>query len=104
MTLIDKKMAAIITGVVGADYIEKEVKKAWEKNNKCLENLSNKNKDSLQKINLQLLKGLKYKGEDATKLFALLKSSKDITPEQKEFALFLFKEYPKHSIKAQGFE
>jgi hypothetical protein len=104
MTLFDKKTAKMLSGIIGKDYIEKEVTKKWQESSKCLEKLSNKNKDELNKINLQLLEGLTYEGQDAEKLFKELKASQNITPEQTKFAKFLYINYPKHSIKAQGFD
>jgi hypothetical protein len=104
MNLIDKKMAKTITGLVGAENIEKQVTQIWAKKNACLENLSNENKEELKKIELQNLKGLLYKGIESQELFKLLKASKNITSEQKEFAHFLYTNYPKHSIKAMGFD
>jgi hypothetical protein len=104
MNLIEKNMARTLTGLIGASHIEKTVTAEFQKKSKCLANLSNKNKDELKKIDLQMLKGLYYEGHEATLLWKLLKESTDINEKQKEFALFLYNNYPKHSIKAMGFD
>lgn len=91
-------------GLIGKDYLEKEVTKQWQKKHKCLENLTNKNKDELKKMDLKLLKGLKFKEIDAELQWQILKNSTNINDNQKEFAKFLYDNYTKHSMKAQGFD
>jgi len=108
MNLIDKatnkKLNAVLQGLVGSNYLEKEVTKQWQEKHKILANLSNENKSELKKMDLKLLKGLKFEGTDCELQWEILKNSYDINPKQKEFALFLFNNYTKHSLKAQGFD
>ena len=104
MNPINLKGLKSFQGLLGKDLIQKEVEKAWRKKSKCLENLTDDNKKELEKIKLQLLAGLNYNGMPASILFEELKASKKITIEQKAFAKFLYENYPKHSIKAMGFD
>ena len=103
MTLINKQINAALQGLMGEGVLEKMVTKEWQKKASCLANLTNHNKHNLKKIDLKLLKGLKYEGTDAQTLFDFLKKSDDINEYQKNFARFLYDNYTKHSLKAQGF-
>lgn len=51
---------------------------------------------------MPLLKGLTYEGKSAEELFLELKASNNITQAQHDFANFLYREYPDHSIKQMG--
>ena len=103
MTLINRQVNTAIKGLMGEGVLEKMVTKEWQKKVSCLSNLSNANKNQLKKIDLKLLKGLYYKQQDCQTLWDLLKKSDNINEYQKEFARFLYDNYTKHSMKAQGF-
>lgn len=101
MTSFNPKMLNMFKGLISTKMLEDEVAKEWRKKATCLKDL--KNKEQLKELDLKLLKGLKYKGKETESLFKELKESQKITVEQKEFAKFLYEEYPKHSVKAMGF-
>lgn len=103
MNPINKQLSNTIETLFGKKALHEMVEKEWQKKARCLENLTNKNKDELKTLELNLLKGLKYRGIETSELYEILRQSKDITPEQKAFAYFLFNNYTKHSLKAQGF-
>ena len=100
----NKKLNAVMQGLMGKGVLENKVKEGWQKKHKCLENLSQENLAELKKMDLKLLKGLKFEGTDSEFLFDVLKRTDIVTHKQKEFALFLFNNYSKHSLKAQGFD
>lgn len=98
------KLPKKLTGLLDLKMVENKVTTEWHKKAKVLENLTNENKSSLENLKLQLLKGMTYKEKEATTLFEELKKSQNITPEQKEFAKYLYDNYAKHSIRAMGFD
>ena len=108
MNLIDKatnkKLKAVMQGLMGEGVLAKKVEEEWQKTHKCLENLSQENLVELKKMDLKLLKGLKFEGADSEFLFDVLKRTDIVTHKQKEFAKFIYDNYTKHSLKAQGFD
>lgn len=99
-----KSLEKASNGMFSLAKIQAEVVKQWRKKAKCLENLTNENKNKLQKLELKLLKGLEYNEQDAEKLWNELKTSTNITPEQNKFAKFLYDNYPYYSINKMGFD
>jgi hypothetical protein len=101
---INLKALGALKGLVNKDFVEKTVTREWRKKAKCLENLTNENKHELKTIELKLLGNLVYEDKKANDLYEELKNSSNITSEQKRFANFLYKNYPKYSLKALGFD
>jgi hypothetical protein len=104
MSMLTKQLAAATKGMMQMPFVKKEVAKQWKRKAKCLKDLTNENKDQLEKLGIQLIKGMKYKDQDAEKLYAELKKSTNITAEQKEFALYLYENYAEYSLKQMGFD
>ena len=82
-----------------SNKINLEVSIKWRKKASFLANLTNFNKDCLKNFEMPQLPGLIYNGKKAEDLFKELKKSNNITPEQKEFANWLYREYPDHALK-----
>jgi hypothetical protein len=101
---VNKKLNAVMQGLMGKGVLENKVKEEWQKKHKILENLSQENLAELKKMDLKLLKGLKFEGADSEFLFDVLKRTDIVTHKQKEFAKFIYDNYTKHSLKAQGFD
>ncbi|MEI7961175.1 MAG: hypothetical protein WCI04_02465 [archaeon] len=99
-----KNLEKASNGLFNMNMIQNEVAKQWRKKASCLENLTNENKNELDKLELKLLKGLTYEKQDADKLWKELKESENITPEQNKFAKYLYEIYPHHSIGKLGFD
>lgn len=99
-----KQLLHATKGMLNTELVKTQVAKQWRKKAKCLENLTNENIHELKKLDLQLLKGLKYKGLDTEPIYKTLKESTEITTEQHLFAKFLYDNYPAHSTKIMGFE
>ena len=104
MSMLTKQLVAATKGMMQMPLVKKEVAKQWKRKAKFLLDLNNQNKEELPKLGLQLLKGLKYKDQDAEKLYQELKQTLNVTAEQKEFAKFLYENYAEHSLKAMGFD
>lgn len=94
----------VMKGLLDLNLIEKEVTKTWQKKASFLQDLNETDLHLLDTINLNLIEGLKFKGDDAQKKWLELKKVKKMMPDTKEFALFLYENYPKHSIKKMGFD
>lgn len=101
--MIDElKLGKLLSGFIDLNKINLEVATKWRKKATFLANLTNTNKDCLKKFEMPLLKGLTYQGKNAEYLFEELKKSSNITQAQHDFANFLYREYPDHSIKKMG--
>lgn len=96
------KLGKLLKGFINLDQINLEVAIKWRKKASFLANLTNFNKNLLKDFNMPLLKGLTYEGKSAEELFLELKASNNITQAQHDFANFLYREYPDHSIKQMG--
>jgi len=96
------KLGKLLKGFINLDQINLQVAIKWRKKASFLANLTNFNKDCLKNFEMPLLEGLTYEGKDAKELFKELKKSNNITKEQHDFANFLYREYPDHSIKKMG--
>ena len=95
-------LGKLLKNFINIDQINLEVAIKWRKKAGFLADLTNFNKNQLKKFEMPLLEGLEYEGKKATDLFEELKKSEDITQEQHDFANFLYREYPDHSIKKVG--
>jgi hypothetical protein len=101
--MIDElKLGKLLKGFIDLDKISLDVANGWRKKATFLSNLTDFNKDCLKDFEMPLLEGLEYEGKKATELFKQLKTSSTITKEQHDFANFLYREYPDHSIKHMG--
>jgi hypothetical protein len=103
LTIDELKLGKLLKGFVNLDKINLEVSMKWRKKAGFLADLTDSNKNCLKDFEMPLLEGLEYKGKKATELFKELKASSTITKEQHDFANFLYREYPDHSIKKMGF-
>ena len=99
-----KQLEKHSNGMFNMTIIQNQVAKQWRKKAKCLENLTNENKNQLDKLELKLLKGLTYNNQTADKLWKELKQSQNITTEQNKFAKFIYDIYPLHSISKMGLD
>lgn len=102
MTINELQLGKMLSKFIDLNKINLDVANGWRKKATFLADLNDKNKNKLKNFEMPLLEGLEYKGKKATELYKELKTSNTITQEQHDFANFLYREYPDHSIKKMG--